>query len=434
MVRREVTALLLMLSLGASAAVGQIQLGGFVEYDNITYWKNGDRQKVNGRNQGIFQLELRHQANAMAEVFGAIEVRNDQADPSRNRLFVDEAYINLYIGDFDVRVGKQIYAWGRADAFNPTDNLTSWDYSDILDTDDEKIGVLSARVDYYVGQWTLEGVVVPSFTASVLPDTDSRWWPDLPAGIPNPAYPSEGSPTLHATYQYVPAARPDEGVKSTQYAVRAYGSIDGWDLGISWYDGFDDLPAVHQDTTVLAGFTEAEVTMAPTYHRRRAIGMDLATNFGAFGIRSEAAYYLTEDWDGNDPAIDDPYFLYTIGVDRSFLNALAGNDLYVLVEWIHEVKVPARNTKYGTTDLNHVLRKSVVGKADLSIGDYKKVTLEGVLNLDNRDWWIRPGLSWSVTDGVQLLAELDLLGGPRDSFFGAFRDNGRLHVRMKYSF
>ena len=34
----------------------------------------------------------------------------------------------------DVTIGKQFFAWGTADAYNPTDNLNPYDYLDVLDT------------------------------------------------------------------------------------------------------------------------------------------------------------------------------------------------------------------------------------------------------------------------------------------------------------
>lgn len=429
---KKVVLLLSAVLIYSGPGLSQTRLRGFVEYDNITYMKNGDQKKINGRNQSILQLELQHQVNPKAEIFGSVEIRNDQANAARDRIYLDEAYINLYLGNFDVRVGKQIYAWGRADGFNPTDNLTAWDFSDLLDTDDEKIGVVSARANYYVGDWSVETVVVPTFTASLLPaGATSRWWPELPATVPNPRDPQS---TLAASYTFARPILPDESAKNVQYAVKLSGLARGWDFSVSWFDGFDDLPAIHATTVVDSALTTAEITLQSRYHRRRAIGSDFATAFGGLGLRGEAAYYLTEDWDGTDPAIDDPYLQYVLGLDYTFRDVLPGKDLFVLLQWVQEVQMPDRNTIYRLTDLNHLFRKSLIAKADLSLGEFAKLTFEGVVNFETDGWWARPGLEWSVTDGVKLLAAADLLGGPDDSFFGGFRDNRRLQFRLKYSF
>ncbi|NIS45509.1 MAG: hypothetical protein GWN61_05650 [candidate division Zixibacteria bacterium] len=372
--------------------------------------------------------------NPKANIFGSVEFRNDQADASRDRVYLDEAYLNLYLGSFDIRVGKQIYAWGRADGFNPTDNLTSWDYTDFLDTEDERLGLISARVDYYFGDWILEGILAPTFKPSVFPDADSRWFSEMKTEIPNPQFPAIGQPTIQASYTLAPSVLPEKSLNNTQYAVKLSGIYRGWDFSFSWFDGFDDLPAFHTKTIVDSGFTSAEIILQPRYHRRRAIGADAATAVGSIGLRGEAAYYLTEDWSGTDPAIDDPYLQYALGADRTFSDVLPGKDLFVLLQWVQEVQIPDRQTVYRITDLNHVFRKSVMGKADLSFGEYTKLTFEGIFNVETEDWWVQLGFDKSIVDGLNLFAIVDLLGGPQDSFFGPFIDNHRAQVKLKYSF
>lgn len=420
--------------LAVIVARSQPQIGGFVEYDNITYFKNIDEQKINGRNQVILQVELSHRINANADIFGAVEFRNDQDDPARDRIYLDEVFLNLYVGNFDIRIGKQIYAWGRADGFNPTDNLTVWDFSDILDTEDEKIGLISGWVNYYAGNWTLAAVLAPSFVPSVLPLPNSRWFPQLPESVPNPLYPQFGPPALKANYIYAPQVLPDQGFESTQYALKLSGFASGWDYSLSWFDGFDDLPAIHTSTEIDSSLTTAEITLENRYHRRQAIGVDFATTSRAFGVRGEAAYYITEDWKGTDPNIDDPYFQYALGVDYTFRDLFAGKDLFILLQWLQEIQIPDRGTEYRIFDLNHIFRKSFFGKADLKLGEFSRLTFEGVWNIDTEDWWMQPGFEWSITDGVHLLATVDLLDGPQDSFFGIFSDNNRFQFRLKYSF
>lgn len=414
--------------------VAQTQIGGFVEYDNITYFNIYDEEKINARNQGILQLELSHSININADVFGSVEIREDQADQNRSRIYPREAYINLYFGDFDFRIGKQVYAWGRADGFNPTDNLTVWDYSDVLDIEGEEIGQISALVQYYTGNWIFEAALVPSFTESVLPDQTSRWWPEFPGTIPNPAYPEQGPEFVPAQYTFNDPDLPDEGHESTQYALRVSYMYRGWDFSLSWFDGYNDLPAFYNTPQFNTSFTRAEVVIDPVYYRWRAIGGDFATTFGGFGVRGEAAYFITENWDGTDPAIDTPYLQYVLGMDYTFRNVIAGNDLFLILEWAHDYQIPDRDVTIDVMNLNRIFRKSILSRAELSLGDFAALTLTGVMNFETDDWWLQPGIEWSVTDGVELDARVDLLGGPDDSLFGMFDDNKRVQFRAKYSF
>jgi len=180
----------------------KLELNGFVEVDHISYFKNSEESKVNSRNQGILQLELRSSLGSQAAIFSAVEFREDQSDPSRKRIYLDEVYIDLYLGSFDFRLGKQIIVWGKADGINPTDNITPWDFSDFLDTEDERIGVFALKANYYIGELTLEGILIPAFAPSLLPSRNSRWFPDFPERITNPMYPTSGLPTLKQSMNF----------------------------------------------------------------------------------------------------------------------------------------------------------------------------------------------------------------------------------------
>lgn len=423
----------IILSLTSKVIFSQPSINGFFEYDNITYFNTID-DKVNGRNQAILQLELSHNVSSFANVFGSLEIRNDQADASRNRVYLDEAYLNLYLGNFDIRLGKQIFAWGRADGFNPTDNLSAWDYTDILDTEDEKVGTISGKVIYYWDDITLEGVLIPSFNNSILPSQNSRWFPNLSSKITNPYYPYSGNKLLSANYTLGNAVEPKYSFKNFQYALKFSGTYSGWDFSISWFDGFDDLPYLYTNTSIDSTFTNADITIKQNYYKRKSIGADFSTIINNIGFRGEVAYYITSDWDGNNPAIDNPYLQYALGIDYTFNDIINDDNLFVILQWIQELQIPDNNAVYTITDLNHIFQKSFMAKIDYNFTLFSKVYLQGVYNLDSEDWWFQPGIDWSVMEGVNLTVLFDILGGNENTFFGTFADNDRVQFKVKYNF
>ncbi len=266
---------------------------------------------------------------------------------------------------------------------------------------------------------------------SVLPEPGDRWWPELPSTIPRPTYAGTGPAIFLPTYRLAPPLLPDNRF---QYGLRLSRTLGGWDFSVSWFDGVDDLPSIRTRVDADPTGETAEIVLESSYHRRRAIGADFATVLSSVGLHGEAAYYLTEDWDGDDPAVDDPYLQFVLGADCTFADVLGKNDLFILLEWIQEAQVPDRDTDYRITDLNHAFRKTLVGKADLELGQNLKLTLMGVFNVYSDGWWAQPALEWLVKDGLQLTVLADLLGGPEGSFFGIYRDNKRLHARIRYSF
>ncbi|MFQ6084074.1 MAG: DUF1302 family protein [Candidatus Aminicenantia bacterium] len=409
----------------------ELEIDGFVEIDHVSYFKNNNESKINSRNQGILQMELRSSLGYQASIFSAVEFREDRSDPSRNRIYLDEAYIDLYLGNFDFRLGKQIIVWGKADGINPTDNITPWDFSDFLDTDDERIGVFALKANYYIGDWTFEGILIPIFTPSILPLRNSRWFPDFPEEISNPMYPASGSPTVKTSYEFLDQTLPDESFDEAQFAVKLSSTFSGWDVSLSYYSGWNNLATFHRILQPVSS-DSLHIILQSKYHRRKVAGADFSTTSGKLGIRGEAAYYFTEDPNGEDPEIDDPYFQYVIGIDRTFSDLIGDNNLFVLIQWIQEI--PKNNVEYRKDDLNHIFQKSITVRLEYELGNYAKLIVEGVYNIKGKDYYLRPNFSYEVTDAVTLDICGDILGGESDTFFGSYKDNKRVQVKMKYSF
>ncbi|MFQ6113561.1 MAG: hypothetical protein ACE5NG_05660, partial [bacterium] len=168
------------------------------------------------------------------------------------------------------------------------------------------------------------------------------------------------------------------------------------------------------------------------YYRRKIVGVDFATTLGKIGLRGEAAYFFTEDPDSKNPHIDDPYFQYVIGVDRTFSNLIVDHDLFVLVQWIQEI--PKTDVQYRKDDLNHIFQKSITAKLEYELGDFSRAILEGVYNFKRKDYYLRPKFTYDIADGTSLNIIGYILGGDSDTFFGSYRDNKRVQVRINYSF
>src|SRR5262249_15827903 len=63
-----------------------------------------------------------------------------QADETSGEL--REAYLDVSVGAVDLRLGKQLIVWGRADRLNPTDNLTPRNFTLLVpEDDDQRLGV-----------------------------------------------------------------------------------------------------------------------------------------------------------------------------------------------------------------------------------------------------------------------------------------------------
>ena len=133
-----------------------------------------------------------------------------------------EAYVNAYLGPLDLRLGQQIIVWGRADALNPTNNLTPLDFrihSPI--EDDIRLGNAGARAFLRFAPFRLEGVWMPLYLPTELP------------AVALPQYVSYGAPLF-----------PSLNLKDGTEAVRLHLELPAIEMSVSYLHGFALLPGL----------------------------------------------------------------------------------------------------------------------------------------------------------------------------------------------
>jgi hypothetical protein len=280
-------------------------------------------------------------------------------DLRRNYFNFTEAFLDVYFSDFDLRLGKQIITWGKADVYNPTNNVNPTDYTDLLD--DEYIGVVAANFNYYWNDWNLQLVGVPGFTPSRFPPVDTRFSLLPPGGVtfiePFPAPVPIEDPVL-----------PSNTINNMQFGARLQTTYSGWDF-------------------IFDGDTE------------------------------------------------DARFQYVIGVDYTKSDVIFDHDIFAIVEYVGE-EVTKEGSGFDTgSAVDRVLVSAVAGNITYEFTDYTKLELRGAVDFhQGDDYFIQSQLVHDMTDDFEITVGLDILGGPSDTFFGRFRDNDRVFVKLKYTF
>jgi hypothetical protein len=112
--------------------------------------------------------------------------------------------------------------------------------------------------------------------------------------------------------------------------VRLEQSGSAVDWSLSYFDGLDTIPDLALSATGLRG---PELVLQS--HRVRVVGIDAATAVGPYSLRGEAAYTFTEDENGADPAIKNPFLFVVVGGDRTFVERLNVNLQYILRVVMH---------------------------------------------------------------------------------------------------
>ncbi|MEL6864662.1 MAG: DUF1302 family protein [Bacteroidota bacterium] len=422
---------ILVLAQDTEESEKKIELSGFGELDHISYFSREDG-KINNRNQAILQTQLKAKISANSSLYTTLEIRNDLSDARRNRVFLDESYIDISTKRFDFRLGRQIVNWGEADGLNPTNHFNAVDLSDLLDFEREELSIYGIRTKYYYKDVKFDFVFSPVFVPALLPaDSSSRWLPSLPDQVPNPFEPPPA--TINAQYRFE-QANPLQNynfAEDWQLGIRSSFQWPWLDASVSYYKGWNDVPKFSQAINVLNP-NLLEISFIPRHYQWQFIGMDFSTATGKFGWRGESALIISDTPREGDVEKDPVFYHYVVGVDRSFANIIGDNNLFVILQWSH--KIIFEGGSFPADDLNHIFQRSLLLRLEQDLGAYAKFHLQAVYDVLYGGLYFQPKLRYAIRDGLNLEALADILGGKSGSFFHQYRNNDRLQIRLEYSF
>lgn len=337
------------------------------------------------------------------------DVFGDRRDESRLR----EAYFEGRKGNFDYRIGKQIIAWGRADRLNPTDNLTPRDATLLAtDIDEDRFGSLAAKASWNFDLSTsLVGAWLPEFRPNVL-------------GLP-------ARPGL-VFQESVPNS-------SSQWALKLDQSGKAVDWSISWFDGFDLSADLSPGPLTPAGqFVNLD------HHRIKVLGADAATTRGSYRFAAEAAYVRTEDPDGVNPGIKNPFIYGVFGVERAY-----PDNLTVIVQaFTRQVmrysdpeaiaNPAARSVAVQQAVANSQYDRSQQGVSLRIAKKWFNETLEGEIAgaaLLNRDGYsLRPRVIYLYSDSIKFIAGYEYFKGSDKTIYGLLEKNRTLFAEVRWFF
>lgn len=340
--------------------------------------------------------------------------RHNENIRQKSVLISREAYFVRNIASADIKIGQQIFAWGRSDIVNAAD-FSRRNYLDPLDDDAEKLGNLAISAKFYQASYSIEPLLIPVYQSSELPVVNGPW-----ALL-------QDSPGVH--YR-IADQQPENNFSNLQYGFRVDAQFTGIDAGFSYFNGWNDIPAYRAETQLSpAG---ALVTLHAEPYRIRTYAMDIAYLLGSYSGRAELTYIQTQDSAAQNDNIDDPYYHLVLGLDKQISNVLQDIDAFMLVEWSHQFKTT--DIQYQISDLDHIFENTVFLRARLERANQWQLKLDLAYDLENEGYFIRPGLKNEWSDVLSTDIQLECLHGPDNSFFGHFEENSAVRFRLDYRF
>jgi len=347
-----------------------------------------------------------------------------QLDYGESRFDLREAFLAWFPGFGEVRIGKQIIAWGAVDGNNPTDNLSPYDYYYMfLPGAERKLGSLALDALFYFGDYQAEFVCLPYHEPNRLPFDE----PDFPVAPPvNPSddeLVSPGSPW--------------------EFGLRGRGAFGFGDISLSWFRGHDrnfspvSKAAVPMYVFPLCGYTlYAEMPVLFGYRRTTVYGADLVA-FLPYDItlRTEGGLFRTSmEEDGNLP-LTAWYAQYALqleysGISDLILTAqfLGNTDLsiedsseplvrgcpdlltgYIVSHWDNESFFqPGTGMPFAAFTGAGLLFSAVYTCWDGSL----ELTGNGFFNLEEEGFMMGGGAVYSPAENIELETTVVLFGGP----------------------
>lgn len=422
----------------ARFSLADLGLRGSLTYKHFSHFQTTANDDRTFRNEGLLELEFNRRLASWSTLKLVGEALLDDANFARGLhypvpdrkgrrsiLGLKEGVLRLHGGEFEVTLGKQVYTWGTGDAFKPTDNINPHDYLDVLDN--EKLGVYSAMARWSGATASVAAVVVPAFTPSRLPFAGDRWAP-LPAaplsgGVERPVFPA-GQPA------------------NAQFAARLKATVEGWDLSVSYYEGFESIPVFRRSLAVASLVPLVVVPrFTPVFTRQRVPGVDFSTTVGKWEIHGEGAFKLADrdGWgDRFQGVLGFNYAWDDVGV--SWLEQIVFVGEYareIVLENRPESGVLRPSGALGLGDLlaSNVFRNALVGRVLFKFTEDTQLKLTGVLDISGSpNHYSQAKLTHKLTGALNLETGVDLLTGPRDTIWGRWRANDRFFFLARYLF
>ena len=238
--------------------LGQINYTGSIKPGNM--YRLSDQSEIS--------LPFRLAEAEVGYSLGDFEIKTNSAleyrwSNNENEFQLREAYLMWYPSWGEVKVGKQIHAWGAVDGNNPTDNLNPYDYYYMfLPGAERKVGTVSGSVKYYWNNWQFEGVFIPEHEGNRFPFGEEAFPLDIPMVAPKLMDEDPGR----------------------EFGFRLQSTLGSSDFSLSNFYGRDRSFSYVGVTDSMPSFF---------YRKTSVLGFDLVSFVGDFTNRFEIAHFST---------------------------------------------------------------------------------------------------------------------------------------------
>jgi hypothetical protein len=400
------------LLLPAIAFGADISIHGFIQGN----YSMGTRANPDGGDfkwaEERFQLKLEASKEPF-KLFIKTDASFDHGD-EKARLELREGYADYAAKNWDLRLGRQIITWGTGDLIFINDVFPK-DYEAFFSgrpMEYLKKGIDGLKLGAYPDFASFEFIAIPIFEPNNYPDSKRFFMYDPMPNVTNRE-----------------TRDPATTFKNTEFAMRVYRDIAGFDASIYFYKGFYRKPYMIPDS--LANTTKI------TFHHPRLSVYGASVQGRAFeGVLSlEAGYYDSrQDRKGNDYTVPNSQTKFLVGYQRQLWEDFTLGVQY-FNEYMRDHSEYKNNQPGGLPKDKRLYQLAAVRLTQLLMHQTLKLSFFSFYSASDGDYMLNPEIKYNFSDNIWAAVGANIFGnGERWSQFGQLDKNDNIYLQLRYEF
>jgi len=333
---------------------------------------------------------------------------NEILDESEYEIEFDEVYVLGSLSEsIDLKIGRQIVAWGTSESLRVVDMLNPLDQREpgMVDIEDLRLPVTMTRLDYYLNNsWSITGVAVQEIRFNKEPPYGSDFYPwDAPPPeeeIPNPGF----------------------SLKDQEFALAVTGRLTGWDVSLNGAWLYDDYWHLEKDE---------QGSVMRQHSRLAMVGGTVHVAMGNWLLKAETAF------------LDGLEYFNLPDEKKSRLDILAG------VEYLgfKDTAITLEAVNRHLFDYDECLRNSPDEMRENEFRSALRITRDslndtlhftfvgsGIGPLCEDGSFERAQIEYDWSDGLSVTLGAIFYQGGDKGYFDSIKDNDRIFLKFEYSF
>ncbi len=356
-------------------------------------------------------------------VFDLTDNYNDRVEKDQ-RVMADlrDAYLDMDLENFDLRIGNQQIVWGQAvglffaDIVNPL-NLKEYILPDL---EQLRTPVPALNLEYFGSDFNFQTIFIPFPEFNKFGKAGSEF--DFSKQI----YAQNVDIILNDP------ADPSNSLDNSEIGFRMSKLIHGWDMSLFYLYDMYNFPVNYRFISLNPPGSSHPVTITyqPKYERVHRTGATFSKDYedaifkGEF-IYSNDLYFPSSDIADLDGIKASDTFDWLLGVDYTFFGRLETN--FQLMQNIILDHDPDMIQKEYKTSFSVWMK---IGFFDNKI----EPELFFVSSFNQKDYLLRPKISYHHSGSLKFTLGADMFYGEEDGDLGIFRNNDRLYIETVYKF